>query len=160
MNSETHAMAFWLRGASVAACSVVCMCLASCGGSPGQGTACTTLNSTTGSVRAGDDQNGKSITLHPGQTLFVTLCSTWWSLQGSSNSQVLAPVGAAVASPAPFDKNTCPYGGCGTASEEFRAVGLGAAQVTASRVSCSEAMRCTGAAGQYQLTVKVTVASQ
>lgn len=148
MNSGRRAMAFWRRGAAVAACFAVCVCLASCGWSAPSGQPA--------SFRAGDDQNGTSMTLHPGQTLLVTLASTYWSFQGSSDTQVLAPVGAPVISPA-----SCPPGGgCGTVAQEFRAVGSGTAQVTASRVTCGEAMRCVGASGQYQLTVTVTVASQ
>lgn len=148
MNSEIRATAFWLRGAAVAACCAVCMCLASCGWLAPSGQPV--------NFRAGDDQNGTSMTLHPGQTLLVTLSSTYWSFQGSSDAQVLAPVGAPVASP-----GSCPPGvGCGTVAQEFRAVGTGTAHVAASRVSCGEAMRCVGASGQYELTVKVTAASQ
>lgn len=159
MNSEAHAIVFWLRGTAIAACCVVCICLASCAGSSGQSKACTPPSIATGSIQAGDDQNGESITLHPGQKLAVTLCSTYWSFQGSSNLQVLAPAGAPVESPAPF--NACPVAGsgCGSVSEAFRVVKPGTAQVTASRVSCGEAMGCTSATGHYQLTVKVTVGS-
>jgi hypothetical protein len=112
------------------------------------------------SIRAGDDQNGKSITLQPGQTLLVMLSSTYWSFQGSSNPQVLAAVGAPTASPAP--RSTCPVigTGCGTVSEMFRAVAAGTVQVTASRVSCGEAMGCTSATANYQVTVHVADASQ
>jgi hypothetical protein len=98
--------------------------------------------------------------LQAGEILTVVLSSTWWSFQGSSNAQVLAPVGAAVASPGPFNQQTCPYGGCGTVKAVFRAVGPGTAQVSASRVSCGEAMRCIGTAGLYQLTVVVAAASK
>jgi hypothetical protein len=131
---------------------VVCMCLASCARPLD-----TTPSNPPVSVRAGDDQNGTSIALHPGQTLQVTLSSTYWSFQGSSNPQVLAIVGAPVTSPLPC--NNVPGCGAGTVSEEFRAVGPGTAQVSASRVSCGEALRCIGAAGLYQLTVKVAAAS-
>jgi hypothetical protein len=64
-----------------------------------------------------------------------------------------------VVSPAPLP--TCPVAGsgCGTVAQEFRAVAPGMAQVTASRVSCGEALRCGDAAGHYQLTVEVTAAS-
>ncbi|HEX5439678.1 MAG TPA: hypothetical protein VFW76_02255, partial [Ktedonobacterales bacterium] len=64
------------------------------------------------------------------------------------------PVGAAVTTP-----QSCsapPGSGCGTVSQEFRAAKSGIAQISASRVSCGEAMRCVGPAGHYQLTVQVT----
>jgi hypothetical protein len=78
--------------------------------------------------------------MHPGQTLLVTLGSTYWTIQGSSDSQVLAPLGAAVTTP-----QSC-----------SAPPGSGIALVSASRVSCGEAMRCVGPAGHYQLTVQVT----
>ncbi|HEX5546267.1 MAG TPA: hypothetical protein VFX24_02600 [Ktedonobacterales bacterium] len=127
----------------------MCMvCLASCA-LPWQGSPSPSSN-----IQAGDNQNGKSVTLHPGQTLLVTLGSTYWTIQGSSDSRVLAPAGKVVTSP---ESCSAPPGsGCGTVSQEFRAASSGTAQVTASRVSCGEAMRCIGPAGQYQLTVQVT----
>src|SRR5258706_10516416 len=107
MNSGTRVAALWPRGAAVVAyCAtcVLCVCLATCGRPVGGG-------STSVSYRAGDDQNGKTITMQPGQTLLVTLASTYWSFQGSSNPQVLAPVGTPTVSPAPV--STCPVAGSG-----------------------------------------------
>ena len=151
MNSGISTRAICPRAAGVGACGLVClcllfvMCLASCA-LPWQGTP-------SSDIQAGDNQNGTSITMHPGQTLLVTLGSTYWTIQGSSNSLVLAPVGDAVTSP---ESCSAPPGsGCGTVSQEFRAVTSGASRVTASRVSCGEAMRCVGPAGQYELTVQV-----
>jgi len=151
MSRKVSVVACWL---CVAACSV--LCLASCGVGNDQ-TTCTTPSSTAQHIQAGDDQNGQSMTLHLGQTLTVTLCSTYWSFQGSSNPRVLALVGEAVVSPAP--QSVCPVAGtgCGTVVQKFRAVGPGTAQVTASRVSCGEAMRCGGAAGSYKLAVTVVL---
>jgi hypothetical protein len=146
MNREGHVVACWLRRAAVAACCVIGLVLASCGAAS---------SSTPESVQAGDAQNGRSVTLHQGQTLVVTLASTYWSFQGSSNPKVLALVGTPVATPGSCSP---PGSGCGTVSQTFRAVGAGTAQVTASRVSCGEALRCTGSAGHYQLTVQVTAA--
>lgn len=152
MYSEVSARGFWRRamaGATFGIVGIMCLvCLASCA-LPWQGSP-----SPSNDIRAGDNQNGKSVTMHPGQTLLVTLGSTYWTIQGSSDSQVLAPVDKAVTTP-----QSCsapPGSGCGTVSQEFRAVRAGTAQVTASRVSCGEAMRCVGPAGQYQLTVQVT----
>lgn len=153
MNSGAFTRVLWPRAVAVAACCVVCMCLmlmglASCA-LPWQGSP-----SPSSDIQAGDNQNGQSITLHPGQTLMVTLGSTYWTIQGSSDSQVLSPVGKSVTTP-----RSCsapPGSGCGTVSQAFRAVSPGTAQISAARVSCGEAMRCVGPAGQYQLTVQVT----
>lgn len=151
MTDKTRVRNDWLRGGGVAICCLVCLCLASCGAASGQGT-----------VRAGDAQNGQTITLQPGQTLTVTLSTTYWTIQGSSNAQALAPAGAPVASPASID--SCHFGGCaalgGTTSQTFRAVAPGTARVTASRVTCGEAMACVGASGRYALTVEVVVATK
>ncbi len=152
MYSEVSARGFWRRamaGATFGIVGIMCLvCLASCA-LPWQGPPLPSND-----IQAGDNQNGKSVTMHPGQTLLVTLGSTYWTIQGSSDSLVLAPVDKAVTTP-----QSCsapPGSGCGTVSQEFRAVRAGTAQVTASRVSCGEAMRCVGPAGQYQLTVQVT----
>jgi hypothetical protein len=142
-----------MAGAAFGIVCIMCLvCLASCA-LPWQETPSPSNN-----IQAGDNQNGKSVTMHPGETLLVTLGSTYWTIQGSSDSQVLAPVGQSVT--APKSCSAPPGSGCGTVSQEFRAVKSGTAQVTASRVSCGEAMRCVGPAGQYQLTVQVTDTSQ
>jgi hypothetical protein len=132
----------------------ICLLLAGCAWPGSQAT-----SPPPGNIQAGDHQNGDSITLQADQILVVTLASTYWTFAGSSNPQVLASVGAPVVSPAPL--NACPVvgSGCGTISQRFRAVGPGTAQVTASRVSCGEALRCVGADGQYQLSVTVPLAS-
>jgi hypothetical protein len=148
MNRGVFIRAFWPRAMVIAACCVLCVCLAGCA-LPWQG-----QGTPSSDIQAGDNQNGRTITMHPGQTLQVTLGSTYWTIQGSSDSQVLAPVGAAVTTP-----QSCsapPGSGCGTVSQEFQAAKSGIALVSASRVSCGEAMRCVGPAGQYQLTVQVT----
>ncbi|GAC1634677.1 MAG: hypothetical protein NVS4B2_21600 [Chloroflexota bacterium] len=72
---------------------------------------------------------------------------------------MLTQLGSVIVSRKPFNKTTCPYGGCGTVTAKFRAAKAGTAQVSATRVSCGEAMGCTGAAASYRLTVRVTAAS-
>jgi hypothetical protein len=164
MKNETHAGACWLRRAALVAFCAICMSLASCGGlrlltpggSSGQPTPGVTPSACATTICAGYDQNGQTLTLHPNDTLTVTLPLTTWSFQGSSNQQTLAQVGSAVVSPAPFNKSTCPFGGCGTVAAKFRAVAPGTSQVSASRQSCGEAMRCTGADASYRLAVVVT----
>jgi hypothetical protein len=106
-------------------------------------------------IRVGESENGRTLTLHPGQVLAVKFGSTFWTFKGSSNPRVLAQLGPAVVAQTQFNKSTCPYGGCGTVTARFRAVRSGTAQVSAIRTSCGEAMGCTGAAGLYHLTVVV-----
>lgn len=167
MKHEARTFVFWLRRVACAAFCVIYMSLVSCSGlsgvgtdSPnGQPTPSPTPDACAGSRCVGYDQNGQTLTLHSGDTLTVVLPATTWSIQGSSNSQVLAQVGSAVVSPAPFNKTTCPFGGCGTVTARFRAVSPGTAQVSASRNSCGEAMGCTSATGTYRLTVVVRATS-
>jgi hypothetical protein len=102
-------------------------------------------------VTVTDADNGRTITVAPGERLTVTLGSTYWSFGGSSNSTVLRQVGQPVASP-----GTCPPGvGCGQVTATFDAVGRGRADVTASRSSCGEALSCTGGSGSFRVSVVV-----
>ena len=163
MNRQSRTIAFWLRPAAGAAICAVCVFLGSCafpaavttGSSTGQPTSSPTV---VGSIHVTDDQDGGNFTLHPGETLTVVLSLTTWTFQGSSDPRVLAQVGSPVVSPTPFNKTTCPYGGCGTVTAVFRAVASGTANVLATRDSCGEAMGCTGDAARYQITVMVTAA--
>lgn len=106
-------------------------------------------------VSAGDAQDGKTVTVHVGDTLRLTLGNTAWTIAGSSDSSVLEQQGEQVVSPAA--RGTCyPGMGCGTTTAVFKALKKGSASVTATRVSCGEARRCVGAEGQYALTVAVS----
>src|SRR5215467_6253560 len=122
MRSQTQVKALWPRTAPVVLCCLICLCLASCAGPPAGSSTPST------DIQAGNAQNGKSITVHPGQTLLVILSSTYWTIQGSSNPQVLVLVGEPVVSPAP--RSTCPVAGsgCGTVAQKFRSLKPGEAE--------------------------------
>jgi hypothetical protein len=100
---------------------------------------------------ASDSDNGKTLNLAVGDQLEVRLGSTYWTFNGSSNPAVLKAVGPAVISPQP--SGCVAGGGCGFAIATFQVVASGSAQVTASRVSCGEAMGCTAAQDSYRVTV-------
>jgi hypothetical protein len=107
-----------------------------------------------GLIVATDSDNGKTVELHVGDRLEVHLASTYWNIHESSDLSVLRLAGPTAISPRP---NGCvPGGGCGLAIASFDAVGSGSVDVTASRTSCGEAMRCVGSAGSYRLSVVVT----
>ena len=89
-----------------------------------------------GLIVATDSDNGKILDLHVGDRLEVKLASTYWNIHESSNLSVVRLAGPAIA--------------------YFDAVGSGSADVTASRTSCGEAMRCVGSAGSNRLSVVVT----
>jgi hypothetical protein len=114
----------------------------------------TTVRPASGTVALKDPPSGSKTTVRVGQTLTVSLSSTYWVFGGSSDPAVLKDIGGQV-TPAP--RGTCvPGGGCGTSSESFKAIAPGQAEVTASRTSCGEAMRCTGDAGSFKLEVTVS----
>ena len=114
----------------------------------------TTVAASSGTVTLRDPPSGSHTTVRVGQTLTVSLSSTYWQFGGSSRPAVLKDVGGQVV-PAP--RGTCVAGGgCGTSSESFKANTPGTAEVTASRTSCGEAMRCTGDAGSFKLEVTVS----
>lgn len=103
---------------------------------------------------AGESANGATVHLRQGDRLEVSLHSTYWAFNGSSNTRVLVAEGPAVITPSPGQ--CVPGGGCGTVEMTFDVVGIGLADVTASRTSCGEALLCTGSQGSYKLTVMAT----
>jgi hypothetical protein len=104
-------------------------------------------------VMVGDQDNGSTVTLSPGEHLRLVLGSTYWTIQGSSEPQVLRAEAQPVLSAQP--SGCVPGGGCGTASATFLAVTTGQAVVTATRTSCGEGMGCTGDTGRFSLNVVV-----
>ena len=106
-------------------------------------------------VVIGEARNGQSVGAHIGDTLRLTLSRTTWTISGSSDPSVLQAQGEQVVSPAP--PGVCfPGMGCGTTTALFRALRAGSATVTATRVSCGEALRCVGAEGQYEVVIVVS----
>jgi predicted secreted protein len=107
---------------------------------------------------ATEADNGTTMALHRGDTLTVTLHSTYWTIQGSSRPTVLMSQGPATTQGEPPSSKRCvPGQGCGTVTESFTAAGDGTADVTASRTTCGEAMRCTTPAqSNWVLHVVVT----
>jgi hypothetical protein len=105
-------------------------------------------------VSVDDGSNGATVLVQPGQTLIVTLHSTYWQLSpppGSTPLRVQAP-------PTPQTRTGCPSipgTGCGTVSATYVATGPGTTTVTAHRDSCGEALRCVGEQGNWRITVRV-----
>jgi hypothetical protein len=100
-----------------------------------------------------DHANGQTIDLERGRVLQVVLSSTYWKIQGSSNSAVLSQVSGP--STQPQQSGCVPGQGCGTVTAAYRAVAAGQAQVSASRSSCGEAMGCTAASSRFVVYVMV-----
>jgi hypothetical protein len=107
-------------------------------------------------VTATEADNGGIVALRRGGTLTVTLHSTYWTINGSSAPAVLHQTGPATTSPAPPSQHCVPGQGCGTVTATFSALTDGKADVTASRTSCGEALRCTPAQSSWVVHVVVT----
>ncbi|HEY2703939.1 MAG TPA: hypothetical protein VGL20_09635 [Candidatus Dormibacteraeota bacterium] len=104
---------------------------------------------------AGEADDGGTVSLRTGGTLTVVLHSTYWQYDPPSDASVLRSAGDPVY--APDRPGSCvPGGGCGTVTARYQALRPGRAVVSAHRTSCGEAMRCTGNAGRFTVTVMVS----
>lgn len=100
-----------------------------------------------------DASNGSTVKIAVGDKLEVVLASSYWTFRGSSAPLVLRQVGPAELLKA---TRTCvPGGGCRPKRVIYRAMKPGTAVISAHRVSCGEALACTGKKGQFKITVIV-----
>jgi hypothetical protein len=107
--------------------------------------------------QAGDQDNGKTVTVNVGDTVEIHLNNTYW--------RFAAPTGAALrmvgtpkisTSPPLNPQIRCvPGEGCGSVTANFTSVAAGTAVVTATRTSCGEALACRPGQGTYTVTVVV-----
>jgi hypothetical protein len=105
-------------------------------------------------LQVGDGDNGHTVIVPVGSTVTLVLTSTYWQVQGSSDPAVLALVTGPTASGAAI--TACvPGAGCGAVTTVFHALASGRASIAAARTTCGEAMRCTGSAGAYAVTIVV-----
>ncbi len=106
-------------------------------------------------VKVDDSKNAQSVQVHVGDTVKVTLGSTYWTFDQSSDPLVLKELGDQVVTPDPIG-SCLPGMGCGVTTAWYKALSAGSATVSASRVSCGEARRCVGSQGAYRVTVVVS----
>jgi hypothetical protein len=103
-----------------------------------------------------DGANGRTVTITVGEHLEVILGSTYWTVQGSSHPRVLRQDGPTTLLPRPADcAANIPGLGCVPVRTDFSALAPGTTVITASRVSCGEALRCMPSQEHYTLTVVV-----
>lgn len=133
------------------------------------GTACLTLTAGcsllvgTGMNRAADvntlmlydNANGKTVHVHVGNRVDLQLASSYWTVNGSSDSAVLRQDGDTTALPRPTDCPAIPGLGCVPVRTDFSAVKPGTAVISADRLSCGEAMRCGPNQEHFAVTVVV-----
>ncbi len=107
----------------------------------------------TSGTEVSEEANGATVQLGAGQTLTVTLHSTYWGITGSSNPQVLQQLGPATTAGA--SNQRIPGLGSGTVSAQFKAIAAGIADVTAQRTTCGEALRCAPDQQNFKVTIRV-----
>lgn len=104
-----------------------------------------------------ESSNGRVLRVNPGEYITVTLHSTYWQPMALSRNPSVIQVGpitkhALLASSTP---HCVPGEGCGTVSVHYLALVPGLVRLRATRVSCGEALACTGARGQWSVVVRV-----
>jgi len=105
-------------------------------------------------IKVDEISNGATIHVAQGQVIELTLHSTYWHVEGSSDESVVAQNANPVMMPAPA--GTCPPGvGCGNVSVAFTARQPGTARISASRTVCGEALSCRPDQSSLSLTVIV-----
>jgi hypothetical protein len=108
-------------------------------------------------VTATDADNGHTVELAVGDRLVVRLASTYWTFAGVASGPLVKSGAASVSAAAPSAAGRCVAGqGCGSVSETFVAASPGRVVVSAGRTSCGEALRCTGPAGTYRVTLVIS----
>ena len=108
----------------------------------------------TGTVDLTEADAGRAVTVAVGTRIRLVLHNVYWTVGGSDDAAVLAPVGAPVTSGA--GPIACiPGSGCGTVTAVFDAVAPGRATISASRTSCGEALQCPPGAASFEVTVIV-----
>lgn len=100
-----------------------------------------------------DGANGQTIHVAVGDKVALILGSSYWNFRGSSAPAVLRQVGQVTLVKS---SRTCPPGvGCQPKRALYKALARGKAVITAHRLSCGEALACTGSRGHFTLTVIV-----
>jgi hypothetical protein len=102
-----------------------------------------------------DGANSHTVSLAVGQRLEVILGSDYWTVAGSSVPMVLRQDGTTSYLPKPPDCGSIPGLGCIPIRTDFSALAPGTAAITASRLSCGEALRCMPGQQHFSLTVVV-----
>lgn len=106
-------------------------------------------------LHASEASDGKTITLHQGDTLLLQLHSTYWKVSPPVGN-VLHQIGKPSYGSKSVEARDCvPGAGCGMLEVKFQAEHAGRAEVHASRTTCGEALRCSPSSGSYRLTVVV-----
>lgn len=103
----------------------------------------------------------KIVVVKLGSRVELTLHSMYWQLAVPARSSSLTSKGQPILKPI-FPSPSAPAGckiagsGCGAQTWVFVATKVGLTHLVASRMTCGEAMQCTGANGRFTVAVKVS----
>ncbi|MFZ2804466.1 MAG: hypothetical protein WA001_04540 [Patescibacteria group bacterium] len=97
-----------------------------------------------------ENDNKTTVSANVGDRVELVLNSTYWQVAPPS-SDVLKQVADPVV--VPILIGHVPGSGAGTVTVDYQVTKTGTAQISASRTSCGEALRCTGDQGSYSVTI-------
>jgi hypothetical protein len=124
-------------------------------GCAGSSTSATPPPAHPGTIALTDKDTGSTVPAHAGDRIVVTLHSTYWQPTAPSTAAVRADGRPSVERSADC-AGSVPGSGCGTVTAHYVVVHAGTAVLAAHRVSCGEALRCTGSTAVWRVTVDVT----
>jgi len=106
---------------------------------------------TNGTLNLDEKANGTTVHVHLGDTVVVTLHSTYWSFLPTASLalQPFAPVATAPATGCGQPVG----GGCGTVTASYNIGHVGSGKLHAHRDTCGEALRCVGKQADWSVTV-------
>jgi hypothetical protein len=147
-----HTQRKWGAAIMLAACGVVPFA----GGCAAGGSGGVHTDPASSPVIVRDGSNGHTVSVTVGDHLEVILGSSYWTVRGSSHPKVLQQDGPTTFMPRPANCSAnIPGLGCVPVRTDFSALAPGTTVITASRVSCGEAMRCMPNQEHYSVTVVV-----
>jgi hypothetical protein len=141
-----------MRGIAVtaAALALATAGCASSGGQGGSGGGGTAVGTPPRKIELGMSATGRTVTAHLNDVIEVRLGSTYWRFHPVTGG-VLSR--GKLVTHAPSGPVRIPGTGRGTVIATYRVLKSGTARVSASRTTCGEAMRCSGAQSSFALTV-------
>ena len=114
----------------------------------------TSASTSTSTHQLDEASNGKHLNVHFGDTIVVTLHSTYWTfgVPGGFILQPITPpqVGKGINCP------SVPGSGCGTVSMTYNVGKVGSGSLNAHRTTCGEALKCTAAQSTWSVTIQAT----
>jgi hypothetical protein len=137
--------------ASLVPLSLLALLAAECGG----GTATLRPGAHPTTYPVSEPDGGSTVHARVGDDITVTLHSTYWQLAEPQGGVVVA-VGAPQAAAGGPSCSPVPGTGCGTIQADYRVARPGDTRITAARMSCGEAMLCTGSQGRWTVSVVAT----